>query len=53
MTLFERHYRLRDQFVRNDQLDFPFVHLLDHATLPEKWLTAIQRAELALAEHLP
>ncbi len=53
MALLERQHRLLNQIIRHDQLDLPFFHQLDHSALPDKWLTAIQRAELALAEHLP
>ncbi len=53
MALPERQHRLLNQIIRHDQLDLPFFHQLDHSTLPDKWLAAIQRAELALTEHLP
>lgn len=53
MALLERQHHLLNQIIRHDQLDLPFFHKLDHSALPDKWLTAIQRAELALAEHLP
>lgn len=53
MALLERHHHALNQLVSDDQLDLPLFHRLDHTALPDKWLTAIQRAELALAEHLP
>ncbi len=53
MALLERHHHRGDQAVFDNQLNLPLFDLLDHASLPEKWLAAIQRAELALAERLP
>lgn len=53
MALLERQHHLLNQLVRDDQFDLPLLHRLDHTALPDKWLTAIQRTELALAEYLP
>lgn len=53
MALLESHHNRLDKVIGHNQLDFPFLHLLDHSCLPEKWLTAIKRAELTVAEHLP
>lgn len=53
MALPESLHHVLNQFVSDDQLDLPLLYRLDHTALPDKWLTAIQRAELALAEHLP
>ncbi|MCI3944251.1 hypothetical protein K0038_01259 [Pseudomonas syringae] len=53
MALLERRHGLLNQLVSHDQLDFPFLHRLDRAILPDKWLAAIQWAELAVAEYLP
>ncbi len=53
MALLKRQHCLLNQIISHDQLDLPFLHRFDHSALPDKWLTAIQRAELALAEHLP
>ncbi|MNE92383.1 hypothetical protein D3C80_1900990 [compost metagenome] len=47
-----RHHRF-DQAVFDNQFDFPLFHLLNHASLPEKRLAAVQRAELALPQSLP
>ncbi len=53
MALFESRHHALNKVIGHDQLDFPFFYLLNDSTLPEKWLTAIQRAELTVAEHLP
>jgi hypothetical protein len=53
MTALERSDRLLDNLVSHNELDLPFLNLLDLASSPDEWLTAVQRAELTLAEHLP
>ncbi|MCY1401549.1 hypothetical protein D9M71_166700 [compost metagenome] len=51
-SLERRHYRI-DQVILDNQFDFPLFNLLNHPSLPEKRLAAVQRAELALAKGLP
>ena len=53
MALPESRHYLMNQPVSHHKLDLPFLHLLHHPALSYKWLAAIQRAELAVAEHLP
>ena len=53
MTELQRGHHDHDQLIRHDQLDFPFLDLLDLASLANERLTAVQRAELALAQDLP
>lgn len=53
MAAFERVDDLNDQPVGHHQLHLPLLDHLDLAGLPEVWLAAIQRAELALTEGLP
>lgn len=53
MAAFERVDDLNDQPVSHHKLHLPLLDHLDLAGLPEVRLTAVQRAELALAEGLP
>ena len=53
MALLESRHYLLNQLISHHKLDLPFLNLLNHPALPDKWLAAIQRAELSVAEHLP
>lgn len=53
MALLERGDDLTNQVIGHHHLDLPFLHLLDLTALPDERLTAVQRAKLALAKHLP
>jgi hypothetical protein len=49
----ESHHCLPDQLIGDDQFNLPFLHLLDLTALANERLTALKRAELTLAQHLP
>lgn len=51
--MLERSDHRLNQPIGHHQLHSPLFNLLDHPALPDKRLTTIQRAELALAQHLP
>lgn len=53
MALLQSHHHRTNQLIRHDKLNLPFLNLLDLPRFPNEWLTAIQRAKLAKAEHLP
>lgn len=53
MTLLQRGNDLMNQLVSHYQFNPPLFDLLDHSALPDERLTAVQRAELALTQHLP
>jgi hypothetical protein len=53
MAVLERgNYRL-NQLVGHHQFYPPLFDLFNHARMPDKRLTTVQRAKLALAQHLP
>ncbi len=51
--MLERSNHRLYQLIGHHQLYPPLFDLFDHAALPDKRLTAVQRAELTLAQHLP
>ncbi|MNT84602.1 hypothetical protein D3C72_2246340 [compost metagenome] len=53
MALFQSRHHRANQLIRHHQLNLPFLDLLDLPCLANEWLTAIQWAKLAEAQHLP
>ena len=53
MTLLQRQHHSANQLVTDHKLNLPFLNLLDLPRFTNKRLTAVQRAKLAEAEHLP
>lgn len=53
VAVLERSDRRLNQLVSHHQFYPPLFDLFNHARLPDKRLATVQRAELALAQHLP
>ncbi|MNM38953.1 hypothetical protein D3C81_497220 [compost metagenome] len=51
--MLERSDHRLNQRVGHHQFHSPLLDLFDHPALSDERLTAVQRAELALAQHLP
>jgi hypothetical protein len=53
MLLLHSLDRSMNELISHNHLNLPFNRLLELAKLTKKWLTALQRAKLALPLYLP